>query len=343
MIVYYFLQTSYLDICQKERYKMKNKIIPEKLKNALKLINSLPKEDLKTVRNYVIKKPPIEAQVLDLIESAFQSQVMKIKEIVLEVIKTEDNLTEVEINELCAGGVFTPRTFPPLGITPFVGFLNSLPRNGDDAIYKINKVLRYRNLFMRAFHEADAGFKFNSSVENEVNRVIDDWLSTLPEIIAQHLLNFERFDGLKQKYLEISRRYQELFRTGGQLFSLAGVAQLRFTKENNYQLESYFYWNEPYFEPVQLETELRIEANGTAYFQKSLFADVIDGADVRRIRLCEVCENLFWAKRLDQVFCSKACSGLQRIQRWREKSTVYEINRANAERRIRRASNSGSF
>jgi hypothetical protein len=323
---------------------MKNKIIPTKLENALRLVNSLPKEELGSPEFNEIKKPPIEAQVFDLIETAFQQQVKEAKENVLDLINAEDNLSETEINELCEGGVFTPRNFPPLGPHPFFDFLKSLPRQSDGINYKFNKVIRCRSLFVNAFDEVGGGYHFNVDVENKINRIIDDWLSTLPEIIAEHLRSFEPFFSSKQKYLEISRRYQELLRARGQLFSLAETTMYRFTKENNYELKSYFYWVEPYLEPVQLQTEVQIEANGTARFQKGLFADAIDGVDTRRIRLCNVCEQLFWAKRLDQVFCSKACSGLKRIHRWREKSFVYEHNRiTNGEKRARRASGNGSI
>ena len=324
---------------------MKNKIIPEKLEKVLQLINSLPKEDLGSSvfsfpRLPTIEKPPIEKQVLELIESAFQSQVKIARQHCLERIKVNGDLTETEINEFCEGGIFTLRSFPPSGPHPFLDFLKSLP--SESGI--INKAFKYRNLFITTFNEVGGGYLFNDEVVNEINRIIDKWLSTLPELIAKHLINFEPSYGSKHKYLEISRRYQELFRTCGQLISLAETTRGRFHKENNYQLKNYYYWIEPYFDSIQLQTEVRIEADGTARLQKSLFADAIDGIDVRRIRLCGVCETLFWAKRLDQIFCSKACSGLQRIQRWREKSSDYELNRYRSEeKRVRRASNSGTF
>jgi hypothetical protein len=329
---------------------MKNTTIPKKLEKVLLLVNSLAKEDLgpfwrgRVFQIPSIKKPPIEEQVLELIEHAYKSQVNIARQRCFEKINSENDLTETEIKEFCEGGVFTAEDFPPMSPHPFIVFFKSLPPSRGDINDKTHKALKYRILFTATFRELGGGYLFSDDVENEINRLIDEWLVTLPDLITQHLLSFEPFYGSKQKYLEISRRYQELFRTCGQLASLFEFVQRRFSKENNYRLQNHLDWVEPYAEPALSETEVRIEADGTAYLQKSLFSDAIDGIDVRRIRLCEVCENLFWAKRLDQVFCSKACSGLQRVQRWREKSAEYELNRfQNEEKRARRALNNGSF
>lgn len=66
-------------------------------------------------------------------------------------------------------------------------------------------------------------------------------------------------------------------------------------------------------------------------FRHELF-EVLIGMEADRIRICPICDLLFWADRKDQSSCSKKCANVLRVQRWRAKSTEYELNRIHKER-----------
>jgi hypothetical protein len=322
---------------------MKNKTVPAALENVLQLVNSLPKGDWVS-RQIDRGKPPIDDEVLGLLDRARQSVELRVRESCLEAIKAVDNLDDSTIEELRQSGLFTPSGFPPEEENPSNAFRLLLPTEEEISTGQASKQRERRQFFLESLEEAGYGYAFSDEDAAEIIKIISDWLNSLPENIAEHLLKFEDAADLNEKYAEINIRYQELLATRDELTFLASYTQRVFTKENNYQSQdsTYLLCNRQ-SDKVSMGF-LLVENNGTARIQKSLFAEAVDGIDVRRIRLCEACEKLFWAGRLDQIFCSKTCSGLKRIQRWREKSAEYELNRfQNEEKRAGRTSNNGSF
>jgi len=69
--------------------------------------------------------------------------------------------------------------------------------------------------------------------------------------------------------------------------------------------------------PVDKAAALYIEA-GVIKVSLAPFLRVLDGIEARRIRLCPVCEKLFWAGRVDKVGCTEECSRVLRQRRLRE-------------------------
>jgi hypothetical protein len=71
-------------------------------------------------------------------------------------------------------------------------------------------------------------------------------------------------------------------------------------------------------------------AQGRLSVEISPFLRMLDGVEARRIRLCPVCDRLFWAGRRDKRGCTGKCSG---VLRQRSLRTQQRENRAFRKRR----------
>jgi hypothetical protein len=63
----------------------------------------------------------------------------------------------------------------------------------------------------------------------------------------------------------------------------------------------------------------------------------LKGVELKRVRECPICQNIFWVGRLDQTCCSSKCSRTLRVRRWRvrymEKYKQQRYQRAEANKR----------
>jgi hypothetical protein len=64
----------------------------------------------------------------------------------------------------------------------------------------------------------------------------------------------------------------------------------------------------------------------------------IEGVEVSRIRECDVCRQIFWAKRTDQLCCKRRCAKTLRTRRWRQgyvdRYQIQRFHKANAKDNI---------
>jgi hypothetical protein len=72
-----------------------------------------------------------------------------------------------------------------------------------------------------------------------------------------------------------------------------------------------------------------IADHGVLKVEVSPLFKMLDGIEADRIRVCPICQNLYWAGRRDKSACSGQCSGTFRQRRLRE-------NRARAKRKHQR-------
>lgn len=49
-------------------------------------------------------------------------------------------------------------------------------------------------------------------------------------------------------------------------------------------------------------------------YSNSFLLEVVKGTDSDRIRVCEICKNVFWANRMDKETCSFSCANRLRVQ-----------------------------
>jgi hypothetical protein len=65
-------------------------------------------------------------------------------------------------------------------------------------------------------------------------------------------------------------------------------------------------------------TGLILDSPERAWFEK--LYQLLNGADLSRVRECTSCRSLFWARRRDQVACSKRCANRSRFARFYRKT-----------------------
>ncbi len=83
---------------------------------------------------------------------------------------------------------------------------------------------------------------------------------------------------------------------------------------------------------VTIASDGIIEGRGD--FIREKFLPALEHCDVRRIRMCPICDKLFVALRLDQPACSRKCDNAHRARKFRRK---YESNRRRYRKRGIRA------
>lgn len=83
----------------------------------------------------------------------------------------------------------------------------------------------------------------------------------------------------------------------------------------------------------------KVDRQGELHLSFGPIITALQGIDPSRIRICEVCKNIYWAVRSDARCCSKECSHILRTRRWRwnylEKHKAQRTERAAEEERSR--------
>jgi hypothetical protein len=77
-----------------------------------------------------------------------------------------------------------------------------------------------------------------------------------------------------------------------------------------------------------LAVEVSIDAGGHIHFEPSQWAKAIDGVDITRVRRCEVCDKVYWAKRRDAFACTKEHAKVRQMRllraNWKENGDLYK-------------------
>src|ERR1022692_535599 len=61
---------------------------------------------------------------------------------------------------------------------------------------------------------------------------------------------------------------------------------------------------------------MHTDANGRIEFAPSVLGSALKGKEIGRIRLCPVCDGVFWAHRKDQPCCSTVHAKIRRTRKW---------------------------
>lgn len=77
---------------------------------------------------------------------------------------------------------------------------------------------------------------------------------------------------------------------------------------------------------------LYVDENGILKREKNKLVESLDGLDIRRIRTCAICKNLFWAQRLDRQCCGKKCADRYNQRLSRDRKKIYGSVYRNAAR-----------
>jgi hypothetical protein len=87
---------------------------------------------------------------------------------------------------------------------------------------------------------------------------------------------------------------------------------------------------------LMLPSSIQIDKNGVIRAGLDEFRRAIDGVEAKRIRECEICAHIFWARRITQFGCTPNCAGALRVRRWRERyASTYKFNRATKDKKPR--------
>jgi hypothetical protein len=80
------------------------------------------------------------------------------------------------------------------------------------------------------------------------------------------------------------------------------------------------------------ESIVEVDEHGRAIITEDIFAKIIKGVDVTRIRVCEICRTIFWAGRYDSLCCSSNCADKRRKRQHRARYKARLADEVEAER-----------
>ena len=69
-------------------------------------------------------------------------------------------------------------------------------------------------------------------------------------------------------------------------------------------------------------TNLYVDEDGILQREENILLQWLLGIDVRRIRQCAICRNLFWANRIDRQCCTKKCADAHNQRKSRENKLI---------------------
>lgn len=100
----------------------------------------------------------------------------------------------------------------------------------------------------------------------------------------------------------------------GTIDSMRSIASLAVNSQKFKFLPQELLSQQPYH-----ATEVRINHKGKITFKNNGIINALEGIDAARLRICPVCEKIFWANRLDKIGCSTKCNQTLRTRKKREK------------------------
>jgi hypothetical protein len=132
----------------------------------------------------------------------------------------------------------------------------------------------------------------------------------VPENLRQYVMGQQN----GAEFNEMVRRY-EFVRTSRQ--SLRDIIRGIGTKPSD-----------SFWQSLSLLSNIMIDKSGIIRVGLDEFSRAIDGVEARRLRECEVCGYIFWARRVTQYGCTTKCANTLRVRRWREGyGTTYKLTR----------------
>lgn len=162
------------------------------------------------------------------------------------------------------------------------------------------------NLKLEDFEVQQRLYEILKSLPDEVSNYIYPYnLETIKELTSDYFDEEENLRDNREFLYEIVQGYQDFSRFTKILRSLIQ----RHEAQKNNRLIIIF--------PIYISTEIVIK-DGLIHIETNKLAEALQGVDIDRLRICPVCNRIFWAKRNDQKACSNKCSGNLRIRKYRE-------------------------
>jgi len=187
-----------------------------------------------------------------------------------------------------------------------------------EIIDRINLVPHRKELVPLVVKSADFGDDAEPSAEliSQARQNLNDSLGNLPEAVQRYIWQNDR----EELYWPL-RRYEGLVELQKRFDFLLSLTEVLMELETDLSIQietpkSASNWFAP-FPPRSIR--LDVSPEGHIQLAKDEIAAAFEGVDMRRIRRCVDCQNIYWLGRSDQKCCSDECHGRLRVRRWREK------------------------
>jgi hypothetical protein len=147
---------------------------------------------------------------------------------------------------------------------------------------------------------------------------------------------------LWQPTLEAVERYESFSRLQEKFRRLTRIAKSLTTQKPKFDG----------FMPANVlgDVRLMIDQNGIVQYQVDEFSEAVSGVDIRRVRECEICACVFWAKNNNSWACSPKHSKARQMRllrkNWKESGEYYlKARRRKNEKKIKenRSQNDGNL
>ncbi len=309
----YYTQTPQFFKGQKTRAKF---ACNEKLQEMIRLANLLPK-DFHIDLLEAIKEGKSPAlywyEILRNLSSDLFLELIKSREVIeyekqdsIEYWENNSDLAHDYLNDLEAGNEITEDEFNQL-------------INSDEQV--VAKVLVDKGYF-------GENYSYREQTKRQKDEKEDD-LWRKPEDDESLNLFFEFFNSKNYVYIKALERIQKIrdFLLGltelAEYNNTAGVSDGNPTNSNS----AFKHLMSEKIKDEIVTSSVLVSKEGIVNFLVSEWAEAIQGANITRLRLCEVCEKFFWAARKDTFACSKKHSKVRQMrllrENWKDKGDLY--------------------
>lgn len=179
-----------------------------------------------------------------------------------------------------------------------------------------------KEILLKAFEEKTSrqmtdedmeNFKSDSDFTNSVQKTVRILRGELSEYRELNSYIFENhYDELIDEF-EILDRYKDFIYYRQKIRFVAQEASY-FQKTGRRKISV-----SSVYQPELFTTSFEIGKDGKITFQTDKVIRALEGIDIKRLRICEVCNRIFWANRLEKIGCSDKCNQTLRTRRKRTK------------------------
>ena len=161
-----------------------------------------------------------------------------------------------------------------------------------------------------------------------LDRWTAEWAKKLRALVHSYLLGLpETF----QSYV-LGKKWPDDDDAGILIYGVASVERYALIKDARMLLRGIPTISESgsdFYRPaLEVKTKLRLNGQGVFILERNKLIEALECVEAQRIRTCPICEQIFWAGRLNQPACSKRCSHTLRNRKYRERYlTDYKLQR----------------
>ena len=202
-------------------------------------------------------------------------------------------------------------------------------RNSNQPPAKLAKLIALTNLVPPKTELGNLHEKFVELLESiGLDRWTPQWAKKLRALVHSYL---EGLPGSFQSYV-LGTTWPDDNDAGILIYGVASIERYTLIKDARLLLRGIRTVSESgyafYRSTLEVKTKLRLDEQGVFVLQRNQLIEALEGVEAERIRTCPICEQIFWAGRINQPACSKRCSHALRNRKYRERYlTDYKMQR----------------